>query len=172
VKYIGHTLTTNSVKPDESKVEAIKCIPTPKSVIEVQRYLGCVNYLSKFLPGMSDVSKPLRKLVCTKNEWYWGDSQQKAFDETKRLLTIQAILNYYDVTKPVVLQCNATNTGTGAVLLQDGKPIAFASRTLTPTEQNYAVIEKECLAICHATDKFYHYIIAKIKFMYILIINH
>ena len=56
----------------------------------------------------------------------------------------------------MTIQCDASNYGTGGVLLQEGKPTAFTSQALTSTEQNYAVIEKECLAVCHATEKFHH----------------
>ena len=78
------------------------------------------------------------------NQWQWTDKERKSFDETKQLLTVQPILSYYDVNKYVTIQCDASNYGTGGALLQEGKPIAFTSRTLTSTEQNYAVIEKEC----------------------------
>ena len=70
-------------------------------------------------------------------------------------------MSYYDVNKSVTIQCDASNYGTGGILLQEGKPIAFTSRALTFSEQNYTVIEKECLAICRATEKFHHYIIGK-----------
>ena len=96
-----------------------------------------------------------------KNQWRWTEKEQKSFYETRRLLTLQLILSYYDVNKSVTIQCDASNYGTGGVLLQEGKPIAFTSQALTSTEQNYAVIEKECLAVCHATEKFHHYITGK-----------
>ena len=96
-----------------------------------------------------------------KNWWQWTDKEQKSFDETKQLLTVQPILSYYDVKKSVTIQCDASNYGTGGVLLQEGKPIAFISCAVMSTEQNYTITEKECLAICHATEKFHHYIIGK-----------
>ena len=61
----------------------------------------------------------------------------------------------------MTIHCDALYYGTGGVLVQEGKPIAFTSRALTSTEQNYAAIGKECLAICHATEKFHHYITGK-----------
>ena len=68
---------------------------------------------------------------------------------------------YYDVTKPVVIQCDSSDKSLGCCLLQEGKPVAFASTTLNPTQQRYAVIEKEMLAICFATNKFRNYILCK-----------
>ena len=161
VKFMKQILTADGLKPDESKVTAIRNIQTPKNVAEIQRFLGCVNYLTRFLPKVSDTAKPLRHLKCEKNQWQWTEKEQKSFDETKRLLTVQPIFSYYDVKKSVTIQCDASNYGTGGVLLQEGKPIAFTSRVITSSEQNYAVIEKEWLAICHATEKFHHYIIGK-----------
>ena len=150
VKFMGQILTADSLKPDESRVMK------PKNVAEIQRFLGCVNYLARLLPKVSDTVKPLRDLTCKKNQWRWTEKEQKSFYETRRLLTLQLILSYYDVNKSVTIQCDASNYGTGGVLLQEGKPIAFTSQALTSTEQNYAVIEKECLAVCHATEKFHH----------------
>ena len=149
VKFMGQILKAVGLKPHESKVTAIRNI------------LGCVNYLARFLPKFLDKSKPLGDLTCEKNQWQWIPKEQKSFDETKWLLTVQPILSYYDVNKSVTIQFDISNYGTVGVLLQEGKPIAFTSCALTSTEQNYAVIEKEWLAICPGTEKFHHYIIGK-----------
>ena len=117
---MGQILTADGLKPDESKVTAIRNIQTPKNVAEIQRFLGCVNYLAKFLPKISDTVKPLRDLICKKNQGQWTDKEQKSFDETKQLLTVQPILSYYDVNKSVTIQHDASNYGTGGVLLQGG----------------------------------------------------
>ena len=69
VKFLRQILTADSLKPDESKVTAIINVQTPKNVAEIQRFLGCVNYLAKFLPKVSDTVKPLRDLICEKNQW-------------------------------------------------------------------------------------------------------
>ncbi len=70
------------------------------------------------------------------------------------MISTAPVLAYYDVTKPVTIQCDASQTGLGAALLQDGYPIAYSSRALTATERNYAQIEKELLAIVYACEKF------------------
>ena len=94
VKFMEQILTADGLKPDKSKVTAIRNIQTPN-----QRFLGCVNYLAKFLPKVSDTAKPLRDFICEKYQWQSTDKEQKSFDETKRLLTVQSILSYYDVNK-------------------------------------------------------------------------
>ena len=105
----------------------IRNIQTLKNVTEIQRFLGCVNYLARFLPKVLDTAKPLRDLTCEKNQWQWTEKEQKSFDETKRLLTVQPNFSYYDVNKSVTTQCDASNYGAGGVLLQEGKPIGFTS---------------------------------------------
>ena len=89
MKFMGQILTADGLKPDESKVTTIRNIQIPKNVSEIHRFLGCVNYLAKFLPKVSDTVKPLRDLTCEKNQWQWTNKEQKSFDETKQLLTVQ-----------------------------------------------------------------------------------
>ena len=124
----------------------------------VQRFLGFVNYLAKFVPHLADESEHLRRLTDKDAEWVWEKHHQDAFDRIKKLVANHPVLCYYDVSKPVSIQCDSSETGLGAALLQDGQPVAFASRTLTPTERGYAQIEKECLAIVLSCDRFNQYI--------------
>jgi hypothetical protein len=93
----------------------------------------------------------------------WGEPQRKAFDKIKTILFSDRHLQYYDEKKPLTVQCDASQQaeGLGAALLQEGKPIAYASRALTKTETNYAQIEKELLAIVFAMEKFHHYTFAR-----------
>ena len=105
VRFMGQILTDDCLKSDELKVTAIRSIQTPKNVAEIQHFLGCVNYLAKFLPKVSDTTK-LRDLTSQKNQWQWTDKTQKSFDETKGLLAVQLIRNYYDLNKSVTIQCD------------------------------------------------------------------
>ncbi|KAI4897681.1 hypothetical protein NFI96_029695 [Prochilodus magdalenae] len=158
VTYMGHLLTTEGLCPDPDKVAAVQNMQTPHDVKSLQRLLGFVNYLSKFLPHLSDVCEPLRRLTDKDVEWAWLSQHEEALRCIKQLVTQHPVLKYYDLNEEVTLQCDASETGLGAALLQNGQPIAFASRTLTPTEQRYAQIEKECLAIVFACDKFDQYL--------------
>ena len=131
VIYIGHKLTAEEVTPDEQKVEAIKRMPPPEDKKGTERLLGVVNYLAKFVPNMSTITKPIRELLRSDVEFQWGDAQKNAFQEVKDVLTKAPVLAYYDVTKPVKVTCDASKCGLGAALLQDDKLVAFASRALT-----------------------------------------
>lgn len=151
-------LTTEGLCPDPEKVAAVQHMQTPTDVKSLQRFLGFVNYLAKFLPHLSDVCEPLRRLTDKDVEWTWLSQHESAVDTVKQLVTCHPVLKYYNLQEEVTLQCDASETGLGAALLQNGQPVAFASRTQTPTEQRYAQIEKECLAIVFACDKFDQYL--------------
>ncbi|CAB4017096.1 Transposon Ty3-G Gag-Pol poly, partial [Paramuricea clavata] len=161
VAFIGHILTPDGLKPDPKKVEAINDMPHPTDVQSLRRFLGMVTYLAKFLPCLSDETEVLRKLTEKDAEWCWLTAHEEAVVRIQRMISTVPVLAYYDVTKPVTIQCDASQTGLGAALLQDGHPIAYSSRALTATERNYAQIEKELLAIVYACEKFDQYIFGK-----------
>lgn len=133
-------------------------MPAPTDVAGVQRLLGLVQYLSKFLPRLSDMIKPLRDLTQKETAWVWDHPQQAALAALKRAAASTPILRYYNLREEVTLQCDASQHGLGAVMMQNGQPVAYTSRALTPTETRYAQIEKELLAIMFACDHFKAYI--------------
>ena len=163
VAYMGHVLTDEGIKADPEQIKAISNMPHPTDVEGVQRILGVVNYLSKFIPRLSTVCEPLRRLTDKKSEFDWMPQHERAFNEIKELLTQAPALAYYDAHKEVSIECDSSQVGLGAVLTQEGKPVAYASHALTQTKRNYAQIEKECLAIVFATRRFEHYILGKPK---------
>ena len=158
VSYMGHVLTSSGVRADPTKIQAILDMPKPTDLKGVRRFLGFVTYLSKFLPHLSEACEPLRRLTTKDTLWYWESQQEEAFATIKRLVTEQPVLRYYDLEEEVTLQCDASEAGLGATLLQKGQPVAFASRALSTAEKHYAQIEKECLAIVFACERFEHYI--------------
>lgn len=147
ISYVGHIISEQGVKPDPKKVQAIRDMATPKSKEELQRFLGMVTYLSKFLPNYSETAAPLRTLLEKDTEWHWNQQQTQAFDQLKDMVTNHPTLKFFDPSKPTKISVDASSKGMGAVLLQDDHPIAYASKSLTPTQQQYAQIEKEMLAI-------------------------
>ena len=107
---------------------------------------------------MSKHTEPLRGLTRDDVEWQWKAEHQQAFNTMKTMLTEAPVLRYYDVKLPVTLSVDASKSGLGAVLLQELKPVAYALRALTETEQRYAQIEKEMLAIVFGAERFHQYI--------------
>ena len=121
-------------------LEAVLSLSRPTDVASVQRLLGFVYYLARFLPHLSDVCEPLRRLTDRDSTWDWQSSQEAAFQKIKQLVINAPVLRYYNVSEPVTLQCDSSDFGLGATLMQYGQPVAFASRTLSPVEQRYAQI--------------------------------
>jgi hypothetical protein len=153
----GGSGSSNGLKPDPEKVKAVQNMPSPTDIEGIQRLNGFINYLARFLPRLSDVMEPIRQLTRKDVPFNWAPAQEKAFADVKQLVINSPVLAFFNERKPVVLQCDASQKGLGAALLQDDKPIAFASRALTETETRYAQIEKEMLAIVFALEKFDQY---------------
>lgn len=163
VKFMGHVISSDGLKPDPDKITAIENMPRPRSKQELMSLLGFINYLAKFLPHLAQVSQPLRDLTTKNVQFVWSPIHDRAFTKVKRLISNHPVLKYYDINEEVTLQCDASEKGLGATLLQSGQPVAFASRTLSATERRYAQIEKECLAIVFGCQKFSQYITRRAK---------
>ena len=124
----------------------------------LETLLGMVNYLSKFAPSLAEATAPLRSLLRKDSESLWVCAQEAAFEQMKTLIASAGTLAYFGANKIVKLEVDASKHGLGAVLLQNEKPVAYASKSLTPSEQDYAQIEKEMYAIVSGTEQFHQYI--------------
>ena len=168
VPYIGHLLTPDGLRPDPNKVKAIVEMPTPVDKQSLQRVLGMITYLGKFLPHLSGVTEPLRRLLDRDVAWHREDTQESAVNQVKQItryfdtdtgtLTNTDTVTDFDKTKEITLQCDASDSGLSAVIMQEGQPVAFSSRALTNTEKNYAQIEKELLSFDHGCTRFDQYV--------------
>ncbi len=163
VEYLGHRISEQGLQPTMKKVQAIQLAPAPSDISQLKSVLGLINYYSKFLPNLSHTLSPLYRLLQTKVPWHWGEEQQRAFEAAKKQLTTDQVLVHYDQEKPIILACDASPYGLGAVLshqMEDGteKPISFASRSLAPAEKGYSQLEKEALAIVFGVKRFHQYI--------------
>ena len=163
--YLGYIIDANGIRPDPSKVEAIDKFSAPTNIKGVQRFLGMVNQLAKFIPNITEKTKPLRDLLLKTVNWTWTEVHEKAFSELKLVLNSPLVLAHYDLNKPVVLSADSSSYGMGAVLYQQTvngcQPVAFASRSLQPAETRYATIEKESLAVCWACERFEQYLVGR-----------
>ena len=157
VKYIGHIFTADGNLPDPDKVEAITKMPRPRDKAEVRRFLGMINCMAKFLPKLSELSEPLRNLTKEETQFVWSNVQENAFSKLKKMLTEPPLLRYYDQEECTV-ESDSSDYSMGAVLLQAGRPVAFASHILTETERRYSQTEKECLALVFPCNRFDHYL--------------
>lgn len=160
VSYFGHVLSAEGVKPDPGKIAAIREMEVPKSRAELETVLGMVNYLAKFAPSLSEINAPMRQLLKQSNEFLWDKQHDAAFQRMKDTLTSEPgpVLIYFDPEKELSLQVDASKYGLGAVLMQEGRPISYASRSLTDSEVNYAQIEKEMYAVLYGFKRFHQYV--------------
>ena len=160
--YLGHVISESGIKPDPTKLDAVKNFPIPKRTKDIQSFLGLAGYYRRFIEHFSQIAKPLTQLLKKDQAYRWTAQEQEAFEILKEKLTTAPILQYPDFTKPFVLTTDASGKAIGAVLSQ-GKigqdlPIAYASRILNKAEENYSTIEKELLAIVWATQHFRPYV--------------
>ena len=158
VEYIGHVLTESGLQPDPKKVDSVVNFPAPVDKHELQRFLGMINYLGKFVPNMSKLNEPLRRLLEKDVEFKWDCAQHNCFQALKDLIIRAPVLKFYDVNEPVVLSVDASSFAVGACLFQDGQPVAYAGKSMSKSQVNYAQIEKELLAIVFGFERFHSYL--------------
>jgi transposase InsO family protein len=160
--FLGFLIDRHGVRPTMEKIRAVVDAPAPIAVAGLQAFLGLINYYAQFFPNRSTELEPLHRLLDLGAPWRWAEEHQAAFEGAKQVLLSAGVLTHYDVDRPVTVACDASSYGVGAVLSHtDGpreQPVAFASRTLSPTERNYAQIEKEGLAIIFAVKKFHQFL--------------
>jgi hypothetical protein len=155
------------IQPRAEKIEKIAGASRPETKKQIRSYLGLIGYYQKFIPNFASIAAPLTDLTKKNqpNKVSWGDAQEVAFQELKQHLMNYPILRLPDWTAEFILQTDASNSGAGAVLLQevDGvkHPIAYASRKFLPRETRYSTIEREGLAIVWALQKFQVYLFGK-----------
>ncbi|XP_046742894.1 uncharacterized protein LOC124409358 [Diprion similis] len=162
IKYVGHVIDKNGLRKDPEKVKAMIEVARPQDASGVKAFIGMVNYYGKFIPRLSEVLAPLYAIQ-KENTFNWSKECEKAFQTVKVELSSERNLVHFNPELPIKLVCDASKVGIGAVLLHilaDGseKPFAYASRVLQGAEKNYAVVQKEALAIYWAVKKFYQYL--------------
>ncbi|CAH1233385.1 RTL1 [Branchiostoma lanceolatum] len=137
VPFHGHLITSQGLKLDPGKVAAIAKMPRPTDAQAVQRLMGFVTYLAKFLPKLSDVCEPLRKLTVKDSEFEWLDAHEKILETLKELVSTAPVLKYYDPTEELTLQTDASSTGLGAAIMQNGQPQYNATIAYKPGSELY-----------------------------------
>ncbi|XP_053699483.1 uncharacterized protein K02A2.6-like [Sabethes cyaneus] len=162
---LGHRIDRHGLHKSDKHVEAIRDAPRPTTPEELQLFLGKATYYSAFIPYLSSRARSLRDMLLT-DPFEWTPEADRAYQDLKRVLVSPQVLMQYDPSLPLILATDASKTGLGAVLshrLSNGmeRPIAYASCTMSATEQRYPQIDKEALAIVWAVKKFFHYLYAR-----------
>ena len=158
VKSFRETYTVDGCMPVQSKVKAIVDMPPPVCKKQVQSFIWMVNYLSKLSAHLSELAEPIRELSKEKFPFNWGPQHQESFNLVKKEITTAPILAYYNPRKATVLTTDMSIKGLGSCLLQEGRPVYFASKALTEAQRGYVAIELESLAVAWAMEKFHHFL--------------
>ena len=161
ITFFGLRYTKDGVQPDPDKIKAIQVIKAPQNKKQLQEFLGIATYMAPFVPNLSSHTAILRELIKKDVLFEWTASHQKVFNLVKDLICKATTLAYFDPGKETVLQVDASLSGLGATLLQEGKPISFVSKALTDTEKRYANIEREMLAVVFACERYRTYVYGK-----------
>ena len=154
---MGEVVSELGFSPDPEKISAIHNMPTPSCKQDLQRLLGMINYLSKYIPNMSELTAPFRSLLKGDVSRAWFPEHDFALTKIKSVYSSAPVLCFYDISLPTTLQVDASKDGLGACLMQQGQPVAYASRAMSNSEINYAPIEKEMLAIVFGCERFNMY---------------
>ena len=157
IAFFGLIYSSSGIKHDPQRCTAIANIHTPTNVSAV-RISGIATYMSPFTANMTGLLAPLRELIHKNTIFEWTNSHQECFKKIKEELCKDSTLVYFDTRLPSTVQVDASGIGLGAVLLQNNRPVCYASRTLTETERRYANIERELLAIVFGCERFHHYL--------------
>ncbi|QRW22121.1 Retrotransposable element Tf2 protein [Rhizoctonia solani] len=158
VDYLGIVISPAGFSMDQKKIEAVTSWPQPKTVKQVQAFLGFVNYLRRFIPNFSLVVRPLHNLTKKETPWSWDEPEEVAFQELKALVTRSPVLIHSNPELPYYLETDASGVAMGAILSQQGEdnrlhPIAYMSKSFLGAKSNYDMHDKELLAIIKALEE-------------------
>ena len=139
IPFIGHLITSEVLKPDPTKMDAVAKMAKPTDVKSIQRFIGFVTYLSWFPRDLFDRIEPSRQLA--KINQAWNQIHDEIFEDVKCLVISSPVLAYYNPEEDLVIQCDSSGTGVGEALMQNDQAIAYLSRALADAETHYAPIE-------------------------------
>jgi len=158
ISYLGHTISSQGVGTDPAKLTAIANWPQPVSVKELRSFLGLAGYYRRFVRHFGLISKPLTTLLKKHTLFIWTPEHTAAFQALKDALCSSPVLALPNFSKPFTIETDASDSGVGAVLMQDGHPLAFFSKALGPRTRGLSTYEKEYMAILLAVQQWRSYL--------------
>lgn len=158
ISYLGHIVGNGGVSTDPSKIQSVQLWPQPNDVKELRRFLGLAGYYRKFVKNYAAIARPLTDLLKKNCLFVWTQAHTAAFQALKDALVSAPVLALPDFSKQFHIQTDASDSGVGAVLLQDGHPLAFVSKSLGPRTSALSTYEKEFLAILVAVEHWRSYL--------------
>ncbi len=162
IRHLGYLLDATAcdkgirLLPDPSKVDDLIAMPEPNNLPAIQRFIGAVGFYAKFIDGFSDIVRPLRDMVTSK-EFNWSTEARQAF-ETLKFALVSGILKPFNPYEPIEVICDASPTAVGAVMQQKGRPVLYISKTLSAAERNYSQLDREGPSIVYAIRRLHKYL--------------
>ena len=154
LEYLGYWITRDGIKPVYKKVEAVLKIAEPKNRKELRSFIGVVNYYRDMWVRRSHVLAPLAELTSKTKKWKWEEKHSKAFAMAKRIIAKETLLAFPNFSKPFQIHTDASHYQLGAVISQEGRPIAFYSRKLNPAQTRYTTTKQELLSIVETLKEY------------------
>ncbi|GBG84431.1 hypothetical protein CBR_g38716 [Chara braunii] len=165
VLYLDHVLDGDGIKPEDSKIAAIRDWPTPRTLTELRSFLGLANYYRKFVRNFSTIAAPLRRLLKKEAIWQWDKDCTSALKKLKRALIEYPVLKVADPSLPFVVTTDASQYGIGAVLQQDDdkgyRPVEFMSARMPLEKVATSAYERELYALRQALEHWKHYLLGR-----------
>jgi hypothetical protein len=166
IQFLGHVLFAKGIAIDPRKVKYILEWNSPTTIHQVRSFLGLAGYYRRFIPGFSKIVKPITGLLKNDTKFYWSSKCNEAFERLKVLLTTAPVLAQPDIGKPFDVYCDASGSGLGCVLMQEGRVIAYASRQLRRYVEHYPTHDLELAAVIHALKIWHHYLLGSTCHLY------
>jgi len=161
VEFLGVVIGLKGVEMQKEKVEGVLNWPTPRNIKEVQKFLGLVNYYRRFIKNFARIAAPLHVLVRKEQKWKWEPEQEEAFGKLKVVFTTEPILAIPDIDREMRVEADASDYATEGVLStkcenEKWRLVAFISKLLNATEQNYEIHDKEMLVVIRCLEAWRH----------------
>jgi hypothetical protein len=166
VPFLGHVVSPEGIAVDPSKVKEVLEWKPPTTVSEVRSFLGLAGYYRQFIPNFSKIVKPITGLLKKRKKYLWSEACDEAFKHLKRLLTTSPVLAQPDTTKPFNVYCDASGTGLGGVLMQEGWVITYSSRQLRRHEEHYPTHDLKLAVVVMALRIWHHYLLGNAVHIY------
>jgi hypothetical protein len=166
VPFLGHVVSLEGITVDPSKVKEVLDWKPPTSVSEARSFLGLTGYYRRFILNFSMVAKPITELLKKGNKYIWNDACDEAFKVLKKLLTTSPLLTQPDITKPFDVYCDASGTGLGGDLIQEGILISYFTKQIRCHEEHYPTYDLELAAVVMALKTWRHYLLGNVVHIY------